>query len=125
MAGTLIEVWRVECPRGHGMYTGDNYVANDMMDRTTHPTPKEDYLLMQNMHVDYECPIILHEHRFGFESAAQLLRWVYRYDWRDYLDRDGYKVHVFDAQGWKGHTQAVYLNWSRTPSKKILSLLDL
>lgn len=122
-----IKVFRVEDNNGRGMYAGAEGLSSvsEMFEPCTHPNPRMDDKLFEAIAHSLGCFDILKHHNFGFESAKQLLRWVYRRDWWEDLSKAGFMVSVFMAEGWQGNTQVVFDAGTREPNLDRVSLLAI
>lgn len=106
-----MRVLRVEC-NGAGMYMGATRRADIYMsDDKAHPLPEEDSGMPDGA-IEW-----LHEHglggsgyaRFGFNSVAQLRRWIYRDEWVERLGAVGCELIEYEAGTcYAGHTQVMF-----------------
>jgi len=99
-------VFRVQTPKGVGMYCSGARATGQMFDLDTyHPSPNNDGKLgdvWAELHNKVEW-------RFGFASIDQLRMWIYRQEWRDSLHEQGLYVSVISAEYVHvGETQAIY-----------------
>lgn len=104
-----MRVLRIEAADGSGMYLGGatSRARVNMNEPYAHPMPYDDSGL------ELQAFKFLVEKRddafFGFNSEAQLRRWVYRDEWVQALHEVGCVLVEYDAcEAYAGHTQVIF-----------------
>ena len=120
-----LTIYRVEDPHSRrGLYRVSDY-ANDTLHDTEsrHPMPSSDARLK-----GYWCGLDYLDqqfHFFGFTSLEQIKFWIHTTQARDRIDAEGLVVSVFEAIGYAGDTQAVYIRNSRSDTTETLRLTEI
>lgn len=118
-------VYRIACKDDvtAGMYA--NGAAYDVIEHSdiNHPAPADDSRLLYSWW-KWEGKAY-----FGFETVAQLRRWIYNDDWIRSFHDEGqalYVIEVPDEDLRVGHTQAIYLpdNAKVVEVRSLLSLIE-
>lgn len=103
-------IYRVEDSAGDGLYTSEHgkcYAEMYELDGR-HPSPHNDPALARKVH-DF-----LGKYggaRFGFCSLEQLKFWIYKRDWWDKLDAEGFVISMYlvpEQYCLLGNTQAIF-----------------
>lgn len=104
-------IYRVENKQGGGMYRGGHPVTDQMSGAATddsgrcrHPMPHND----QGLFAFYDDGFMPEKHQFAFGSIQQLKFWIYRREWREELEADGFTIKMICADAIVGDTQAIF-----------------
>lgn len=113
-----VTIFRIENKYKDGVYQGMNSVSTKMLKNNCenperHPLPSEDDKLREFWSIYREKLF------FGFKSIEQLKFWVYKREWRETLEAEGYFISKIKARGKHGDTQSVYFNETREDIEKI------
>lgn len=122
-----MRIVRVEY-KGGGMYRSKagcvwaEVVGREAVDRQAHPIPQEDSGLTEAaLGWWYNNPAAA---RFGFESMAQLRRWLYRDEWVLALSDAGCELVEYETNGelFVGYTQVIFnIRYATELSRKPLA----
>jgi hypothetical protein len=121
--------FRVENEDHEGMYRGKNYLRSDDYEfsETLHPCPRFDELLKLNApHLFDGWGWKGTEFIFGFDSLAQLRRWIYSNQILELLHSRGFFLSEMFGEVIVGNTQAVIFEPTakRLNKKSLLTLLQ-
>lgn len=132
---TNVKVFRMESEGGRGMYTAGACEGNELRDSCIHPAPRNDSKLVKNLRakckgsgrifdVDFE----ITSYKFGFDSEKQLLRWIYKNEWLEGLNRKGIVLAIYECDAEDvivGHTQTIFKNYISKTQHNILEYFNL
>lgn len=125
----MTTIYRIELGDGTGMYSADRWsaayeISRQMISVTNHPEPQDDAKIGDQW-VKLEKTYAHHQYRFGFGSIEQLKEWIYLTDWREGLDKYGFRVYVYTAEkAYVGDRQAFFLKETATREYSI-SLMEI
>lgn len=124
--------YRVENANCTGMYRfsdDDDATLDDMVfededyNPRRHPLPCQDSLLLKGLgkkwpdFFGHDAMNFQGNHHFAFKSLEQLKFWLYRQEWREWLEQRGFEIVVYEAEGVYGDTQAVFDIHTATPKE--------